>query len=222
MGAINVITRIRQALLVVKQQGQGFVSVDALLNLLNTLESDALRNQGNMGKMPEAVPPSTQPDWEIQKLLFNANSAESLELLNSVGAYAQTALKSSILINGGAAVALLAFIGNIWGLPHGQGAIPDIANATTLFTYGVLVSAVATGTGYLTQLYFYKKNATARKLRIFSIILIIGSYIFFALGAKSAHNAFTERAPCPPCVSADKSPTAAKNPAQGREKPLAR
>lgn len=40
----------------------------------------------------------------------------NLEMLKATITTGQTALKSSLLINGGAAVAMLAFVGNMWGV----------------------------------------------------------------------------------------------------------
>ena len=54
-------------------------------------------------------------------------------------------LKALLLINGGAAVAILAYLGN---LVHGSGAhLPDMKNALLCFSLGVSTAAVTFGAG---------------------------------------------------------------------------
>lgn len=62
--------------------------------------------------------------------------------------YAQSTLKAAYLINGGAAVALLAFIG---GAEHLQRqVIVGLAEATAIFGFGVLAAAGSTCLAYIT------------------------------------------------------------------------
>jgi len=72
-----------------------------------------------------------------------------LEMLRSVITTGQSALKSSLLINGAAAVALLAFIGNIWNID--PSVVAGIANALGFYVVGVLLAAVAAGVTYFSQ-----------------------------------------------------------------------
>lgn len=67
----------------------------------------------------------------------------------------QNAFKTVILINGGAAVALLAFLGNIWAKDPGLQVVSSLANSISLFSIGVLIGALGSGMvyvcNYLTQ-----------------------------------------------------------------------
>jgi len=61
----------------------------------------------------------------------------------------QSALKSSLLINGGAALAILAFIGKIWSVSE---PIPYFISLSLLYyVLGVLSGAVASGFTYISQ-----------------------------------------------------------------------
>ena len=76
---------------------------------------------------------------------YRASEDFILEIAREVSEYEKILLKSAILVNGGAAVALLAFIGSIW-LKGG-----DLSSLTTpliFFISGMLVAVVCTYIGY--------------------------------------------------------------------------
>ena len=111
----------------------------------------------------------------------------------SVNNYAQTALKSALLINGGAAGALLAFIGNIWDKGANQAAVGSLTNSIFWFSFGVLLAAIGTGTAYGTlYCYAYKRKHWGFGLHVFTFLLVFSSYVFFGLGAHEAYSTFTK------------------------------
>lgn len=120
---------------------------------------------------------------------------------DAVISFARTALKIPILINGGAAIAILALIGNTWGKNIGNtwgknSITTDLAGSLLFFSIGVFVAAVSTGVSYLTQFLFQmceKENdfRKARKLQLTAIILVIISYILFMVGAWWAYDTFS-------------------------------
>jgi len=63
--------------------------------------------------------------------------------------YGKEALKSIIIINGGAAVALLALVSQVAKGSHGI--VPPLSIALVWFGGGVLAGALATGLAYLSQ-----------------------------------------------------------------------
>lgn len=128
------------------------------------------------------------------------NKDESLRLtfLNSAATLAQSTIKGAMLINGGAAVAVLAFIGNIWSKCN---EVPEsIAWSVASYSGGVLIAGIAMGTAYFTQ-YYYLENLLNEKgankvkvgkvFRNTSTILIIGSFISFAIGTYLSFVTFT-------------------------------
>jgi len=141
----------------------------------------------------EAQKKIQQREWEGQMAHYNAQVQSGLEGFRSTVAFAQAALKSSILINGGAAVAILAFIGHIWNKGLSSPIQNQISGSLILFFLGVLVSAMATATSYLTQVFYseLQDHARALKWRMISIVLILFSYIFFLTGGIYAYKAFT-------------------------------
>lgn len=128
-------------------------------------------------------------EWEA------ANAIESI-LMESAGKSGQVAMKSAILINGGAAVAMLAFIGHVLSSDLCID-IKLLTKSTAFFTIGVLLGAVATGTTYLTYICYqisYRKHRENKKvsgdkiiklgssINIVTIILVISTYILFLKG----------------------------------------
>lgn len=113
---------------------------------------------------------------------IKGNLAERVELVKGVFQFGGSALKSAILINGGAAVAILAFIGKIY--TPSSPIVKNLACPLMMFVYGVLVSAMATGAAYITQsCYAYLHNTAGNIGRVASVILVFAAYILFGLGA---------------------------------------
>ena len=73
------------------------------------------------------------------------------ENFKSVILTGQSALKSAILINGGAAVALLAFIGHVWKPDYLRTASINLVGSLQWFVFGVLSAAIAAGGTYAAQ-----------------------------------------------------------------------
>lgn len=68
-------------------------------------------------------------------------------LLPLVSAFGVEALKSAVLINGGTAGALLAFVGQ-----KGIISQPELSSSLRVFAVGLLLGAIATGLAYVAQL----------------------------------------------------------------------
>lgn len=117
-----------------------------------------------------------------------------LEMLRSVIVTGQFALKSSLLINGAAAVALLTFIGNIWN--KDLTVVAGTAYALGSYVVGVMLAAVAVGITYLSQAGFGREfgkhsHAIGNWGRFVAVILVIASYIAFGCASFLAYRVFT-------------------------------
>lgn len=120
---------------------------------------------------------------------YAAAQAIDRRLFDAVITFSGIALKSAILINGGGAVAILAYLGHI-GIGNFSQNFPC---ALLLYTGGVLFGAVATGVTYLTQCCYYYANGKSKwgnVSRGFAIALVILSYICFGLGGYTAYLGF--------------------------------
>jgi len=116
--------------------------------------------------------------------------AWDLEMFRSVILAGQNALKTAFLMNGGATVALLAFIGKL--SDQHQDKIAIFANSLLIFVTGVLLIVMASGGTYLSQ-WFYAKPKCEKVgvvLNIFVVLLGLASYGFFIWGTIVAYKAF--------------------------------
>ena len=80
---------------------------------------------------------------------YNARIKRISDGFHAVITIGQGALKSGALINGGACVALLAFIGNI--ITKEPSMISGLSTALLIFGGGLLFAAISSGTTYLAQ-----------------------------------------------------------------------
>lgn len=176
----EAIKEIKLALSSVQSEGQEFVHIPALNNFLDGLEKSATLYKDTVKFQHES-----NMEW------YKAQRQVDLEMFKSVMQTGQTALRTSFLINAGAAIALLAFIGNIWNKAQSSNVIKALANSLCIFSIGVLFVAIATGTTYLTQnAYAFNWKKTGITINIFTILFVISSYITFLFGLIYIYKAF--------------------------------
>lgn len=120
------------------------------------------------------------------------NHEGQLEMFRSVITSGQSAIKSSFLLNGGSAVALLAFIGHLAQVKPAL--VATFAECLMPFCYGVLAVAVTAGCTYLSQWFYASSKSCARKigfaLNILCIVLGLSAYGFFLWGLFSTYRLF--------------------------------
>ncbi|MDQ7073427.1 MAG: hypothetical protein Q9N32_08265 [Gammaproteobacteria bacterium] len=114
-------------------------------------------------------------------------------MFRSVITAGQSAIKSSFLLNGSAAVALLAFIGHLATIDKSY--VAFFAPSLLPFAYGVLVIAVTSGFTYLSQwLYASEHKSAVTAGFVFNIICIVlglSSYGFFLWGLFSTYGSLS-------------------------------
>jgi len=120
-------------------------------------------------------------------------SEEDKEMFRSVLTYAETALKNALLISGGAAVALLAFMGNILAKDPQSRLVAQFSAPLACFVYGVLAAALASGGSYATQYaYFHYGQRQGVLWHRISVGLLCISYLLFAAGSFLCYKVFSE------------------------------
>lgn len=189
----EVIDIVKKAVEDVKAQDQQVVSADALLKYLDALKTDVTISSEASERKFESDLALFHAEHERNLAHYSAQQALNVEMLRSVITYGQEALKAAILINGGAAVAVLAFIGNIWTKGIAAAAVGSITESLVLFAFGVLAATVGTAGSYFCQ-YFYTEDAQRRALcfHVLTVVVVVVSYILFGLGAYEAYTAFAE------------------------------
>lgn len=171
--------------------------------------------------MPDKEPSFDQHRWEYEQnraLAERAHDQESHffeEMNERASNNANIALRTLLLINGGAAVTMLAFIGNLVSVDGAQfsNMLADLTSPMLWFVWGVALTVVAIGFAYFTTYCFvagsYHKgrhyehpfiretSASKRWLRaggvcqIIAILLALASLGFFIYGMRDVRNAIS-------------------------------
>ena len=180
MNAKDVIDEIGAALQQTKGEGHSTVSIDAMSNYLSLIEKDLDEDEHNQSLDHQTSLATFKAENDRNIAHTNNQTILSVEMFKSVITAGQSALKSSMIINGGGAVALLAFTGKIWS----STTLPEVSsNLTTsifVFCLGVLMAAIATGTTYLSQLAFSSEwLKTGHTINWLTIAVVISSYVLF-------------------------------------------
>jgi hypothetical protein len=136
-------------------------------------------------------------EMEVCKIK-NQRAAVFYQQVNMQG---QAAMKSALLINGGASVAMLAFIGTAMNNDTNKILLLKLCFSMAVFIAGVLAVAVASGVTYLGGLAVSSENDTDQSdkktlklwpiLNTIAIILVVIGYILFFAGSLNAYCAFT-------------------------------
>ncbi len=191
MDAIQLINTIRKDLEDVRQQGRKTIRISALQKYLTELQDECsiASTSDNCTHYATLVHQSNLAGYVAQ-------TEDEREHYKAVIQSGQAALRSAILINGGAAVALLAFIGNLMRTDGAQ--LPETALRHSLLTFiwGVLAAAVATGFTYLAVCFACPE--TRRRFATFNglaIACVVLSYLSFIAGGFLAWIGFGPASP---------------------------
>lgn len=116
---------------------------------------------------------------------------QQIEIFRSVIIAGQAAIKSSFLLNGGAAIALLAFIGHL--AQFNVTKIPEFGGCILPFAYGALAIALTSGLTYLSQWLYARDGTMTQKvgfvLNLLCVLIGLASYVFFIWGLFVTHRA---------------------------------
>lgn len=132
--------------------------------------------------------------WEI----WEQHRADwHLESFKAVVQFASTAIKTLLLVNGGAVIAMLALLGNLWTKEsNGQVVAQRVAGLLqvpmSLFVAGLVAAAMTAAGAYLSQHFFsHKWDRTGRILQWASVAFAAAGIASFAGGAYCAVGAFS-------------------------------
>lgn len=194
MKAKDVLHEFRVAISEIKDRGRKTVCISALESFLDLLEK-GVDEQGELDRFEcDSKLASFRAEHERNIAWYEAQQSVAREMFRSVILVGQSALKSIILINGGAAVAMLAFIGNIASKQTlSIQAMTSFTQPMLFFAMGVLSGALGTGGTYMSQFFYaQEKRKLGIVFHILTIIAVIGAYVWFAIGAFAAKAAVVE------------------------------
>ena len=178
METADLINDLKIALANIKNQGGETILISKLDTYLSEMETIYNEEKSQTIQNSERIEVIRKFEhdmkvWEVNAPLENANNLKMFESVIEAG---QTALKSATLINGGAAVSLLAFLGNLLTKEPPNGTtfpIQAISQAMLIFFMGVGLSGVATATRYLSQAAFHGKDLCQGKFFEWAAILLV-------------------------------------------------
>jgi len=190
--AQELIQTLREAIANAEGRGVTGISPESLRNLLLELESGSKDSTHVESHVDSAH--LEQYKAELNLWVGNHQHAQAwqLESFRAVIMQGQNALKSLILINGGAAVALLAFLGHLMGTGTVErAALAPLAEALFIFVMGVLFGSVAAATTYFSQAFFTVQKKwhirIAYTFQAVTVVLGILGFVWFLRGAYAAY-----------------------------------
>jgi hypothetical protein len=180
----EILKHIRVEINDAKRKGLQQVTIESIEALLSVLE-----NGQTTGRKPIEFDLALYNARATANLAeYNADRANDLELMRIVNLAGQNALKSSMLINGGAAVALLAFTSHVWPKILTKETIWGLTEALLFFVAGVVLSSVASGTTFLSGSFYQSEwFKIGDTLNYITIFLVLSAYVVFACGGYEAY-----------------------------------
>jgi hypothetical protein len=190
----DVVSIFRKEIDSAKESGLSDVSLDSLTKLVDMIEAESRRTPENVEHAQARIEQfkSSLVDWQNG----NQRDHESmLEMLRATIATSHLAIKSALLINGGAAVAFLAFLGTAWSRFSGAMVKALLASSLEHFVVGVMFTGVGAGVAYICQAGFggdlgKHSEKIGELLRWVATLLVLGSFWQFYEGCQSALQAF--------------------------------
>jgi len=182
----QIISTVKSELEKLKKSGHKDVSIQGLENYL-----DGLSNQAADSKDIRLARYNAENQSNIEK--YKEDRAEWRELFKATVGHSQSAIKLQALVNGGAAVALLAFIGKIWSPEFSGTVIAEfIPFALILYCCGVGAAVITQSLTYISQHYFtYDADKVAKVIRFFAQCTALLSLVLFFVATYYAYLGFT-------------------------------
>ena len=174
---------IRDQVRTVREKGGSLITAESLGQLLDHLDS---------GQVDRDIGLIIASQQEAALARYRARADSLLELFKSVIQSGQAALKSFFLLNGGAAVAVLALIGHLSTSSITAAQVNKFGRPLLSFACGLAFTTLASGLTYLVQKAYSppKKNRRlAERLNALVILMCAASLVAFIVGCGFAYGA---------------------------------
>lgn len=174
--------KMRRDIEAVKAQGTAAIFVDDLITYLSSVENSPEPSAAEIG----------QSTFDPQAEAYRHESAARIEGFKSVILAGQNAIRTMVLVNGGASIALLAFLGQI--LTRAPDAAPAFAECLLFFVFGTLLAGLVSGFTYLSQWFYNGGPGWSQHLgtaaNVIAMLFGVASYIAFGFGAWRTYSTF--------------------------------
>lgn len=124
-----------------------------------------------------------------------AEDTDKTEILRSAMDSAREMIKACLLINSGAAVALLAFTGQLLTKDTYHALITELLPSLNWFVAGIVGAILAHGMSYTTNLLFWRGYVQGQTCRIIAGVLTLVSVGSFIIGCYSVSRSFSRMSP---------------------------
>jgi hypothetical protein len=179
------------------------VKKDDLVNFIDGLKSSGVKTvdvgflQNALAQIDDGNTSDKTHEWrtltaklkhDSDLAAYNNKHAFNVRLFEAVITFSQLTLKSAFLLNGGASIAILTFLGHDqWKYLR----VP-LANALLLFVTGVFMSALSTASTYFTQSAYAEHNRRIGNYwRWVTVVLLAVAYLAFGIASWRCYIAFT-------------------------------
>jgi hypothetical protein len=191
MDSKQIFAEIKEDISSVLEKGQDVIGVEVLLSYLKDKESQLDLTPEEAERQHSIQLERFKQSHELQIVQSKSAHDANLEMFRSVLNTGTTAIKTALVVNGAAAVAILGFLSRAWASSIPSDVAKGLALSLLFFGVGVLLSALATVSAYGTQHCFQHKNMVAGYIvRMFAIIFVLVSYVLFGMGVWNAFQFF--------------------------------
>ena len=119
----------------------------------------------------------------LRESKYKAQLENEMEMFKTIFVYGQSTLKAMLLINGGAAVGMLAFLSSYLSTGASDVNMHYFTLALIVFGAGVVLGAFTAGLSYITQYcYCHYENQSGLVFHIASVVTGISSLLGFCAG----------------------------------------
>jgi len=206
MNGKEIFIRFREALDDVRKNGQTSIAVENLEKYLGDLERDVeesfeeikLKHARDIEEWKEKATRERE-HWRMQET-FRVETHKSqfeaqLEMFRSVIEAGREALKAVVLINGGAVVVVMGFLGAAIAKEFSRQIGLELAGPLIAFGAGVLLGAVGFGARYFSQFFYASEKNISKNIgiafHVLSVIVVLAAYAFFAYGVLEVYGVMT-------------------------------
>ena len=181
MNTIKEIRKIEEDLIQAEQTGQKNIDIPLMKDHLNNLKDSIEIEQHEQTLQTQRDLAHYSAIYNRRIEIYKARTQRCLSGFDAMVNLGQGALKTAMLINGGACIALLAFISNIISKIPPIDISLSLSYSLTFFGLGVFLSTIAYGFAYVTQYFFENKSKKriATKFQFSTMGIVLLSYISF-------------------------------------------
>ncbi len=155
---------------------------------------DPLKLSAELDRILEQSDRTNEHLWRKYNRRMELWKETRLEMTKAAIGFGQGAIRALILINGGAAIAVMTFIGNFGTVQAGL--ISSFSLALLLFSMGVAAAALVAGCSYVTQFFYESSSGGLLKAGIafhwLAVLSAIVSLALFVWALLTAYHGFEQ------------------------------